>query len=74
MDIVTLPKYEYDTLAFQAKAFRAITGVIANAQTERPVADVVARFADTKKYSDAFLTDLGEGLADLRKSKTWKSR
>ncbi|MBI5003831.1 hypothetical protein HZC00_01935 [Candidatus Kaiserbacteria bacterium] len=74
MNTVTLPKYEYETLAFQAKAYRAIASVIAGAQAERPIAEVVARFAKTKKYSKAFLADLEDGLADLRKSKAWKSK
>lgn len=74
MNTITLPRHEYDTLAFQASAYRVIASTFAGVQTERPVADIVARFASTEKYSKAFLSDLEDGLTDLRKSKAWKSK
>jgi hypothetical protein len=71
---VMVPQNEYDTLVYQASAYRALASTFAGVQSDRTVADVVANFAKTKKYSSGFLNDLKEGLTDLRKSKAWKSK
>ena len=74
MSTVTIPKIEYQSLIRQANAYRKIASGFAAQVIETPVAQVVENFRATKKYSKEFLTDLEDGLNDLRGSKLWKSK
>ena len=74
MSTVTIPKAEYKTLISQANAYRKIASGFAAQVIETPVAQVVENFRATKKYSKEFLIDLEDGLKDLRKSKSWRSK
>lgn len=74
MNTITLQRKEYETLASQAKAYRAIASTFAGVQAERTVEEIVSNFESTRVYSDAFLGDLKKGLIDLRKSKAWRSK
>ncbi|MBI5798888.1 MAG: hypothetical protein HZB10_03075 [Candidatus Yonathbacteria bacterium] len=74
MSTVTISKVEYQSLIRQANAYRKIASGFAAQAIETPVAQVVGNFRATKKYSKEFLADLGDGLKDLRKSKSWRSK
>ena len=74
MSMVTIPKTEYQSLVNQANAYRKIASRFAAQVIETPVTQVVENFRATKKYSKEFLVDLEDGLKDLRKSKSWKSK
>ena len=74
MSMVTIPKEEYQSLIRQANAYRKIASGFAAQVIETPVAQVLENFRATKKYSNEFIADLEDGLKDLRKSKSWKSK
>lgn len=74
MSTVTIPKTEYQSLIRQANAYRKIASGFATQVIETPITQVVENFRTTKKYSKEFLTDLEDGLKDLRKSRVWKSK
>ncbi len=74
MSTVTIPKNEYQNLVFQAKAYQKIASDFASQITERPIESIISNFRNTGKYNKDFLSDLHDGLTDLRKSKAWKSK
>ena len=74
MTKVTITKEEYKTLLFDSRAYRKLASIFNSQIIERPVSEIVESFRATQKYSKEFLSDLGEGLIDLRKSKAWKSK
>ncbi len=74
MEKVTISKSEYQGLVFRSEAYRQLASKFAASVVETPISDVVSNFKQTGKYSHTFLTDLKDGLNDLRKSKAWKSK
>jgi len=74
MSKVTISKEEYMSLLFDAKAYRKLASNFASQAIERPVSEIVASFRRTGLYTKEFLSDLGDGLKDLRKSKAWRSK
>ena len=74
MSKVTLSKDKYQSLLVQARAYRKLASNFALQIVEEPVSEIVSSFKSTGKYSKAFLSDLEEGLKDLRKSRVWKSK
>jgi len=74
MSTVTIPKTQYQALVRQANAYRKIASGFATQVIETPVTQVVENFRATKKYSKEFIVDLEDGLKDLRKSKSWRSK
>ena len=74
MNKVTISKTEYQRLIFQSKLYKQLAVKIAESLIESPIEDVVFNFKETDKYSDGFLSDLKDGLTDLRKSKLWRSK
>lgn len=71
---ITIPKNEYINLLYQAKAYQRIASNFASQVIEKPIRDVVENFRNTRKYNEEFLSDLEDGLKDLRKSKIWNSK
>ena len=74
MSKVTISKEKYKSLLFEASAYRKLASSFASQIIEKPISEVVENFRATRKYSKTFLSDLKEGLSDLRKSKAWKSK
>ena len=74
MSKVTISKEEYKSLLFEAKAYRKLASSFASHIIEKPVSEIMENFRSTGKYSKGFLSDLENGLIDLRKSKVWRSR
>ena len=74
MSTITLNKNEYKILKSQAEAYHMLASVFGSSAIEEPIETVVEDFRKTGKYSKAFLTDLKDGLHDLRNSKAWKSK
>lgn len=64
-----ISKNEYKSLTLQARAYRKLASVLASQILEEPVSEIVSSFKATGKYSKAFLSDLEDGLKDLRKSR-----
>ncbi|MDP2788684.1 MAG: hypothetical protein Q8O46_01350 [bacterium] len=74
MVTITIPKAKYQIIVRQANAYRRLVSSFTLEVIETPVKDVVNNFSATGKYSKDFLGDLKDGLNDLRKSKSWRSK
>ncbi|MCL5010819.1 MAG: hypothetical protein M1127_01245 [Patescibacteria group bacterium] len=61
---VTVPKTEYNLLKQQAAAYRRFVAQVFENFLTDSVKNVVDDFRQTDLYSDSFLQDLEEGLAD----------
>ena len=59
---VVIPRNEYQKLCKQAKAYQQLAGHIFESVLTDSVDVVVEDFRKTKLYSEAFLSDLAEGL------------
>jgi len=74
MSKIIISKDEYQSLLFQANAYKRLVSSFASQIIEKPISSVMENFRSTRKYSKAFLSDLEDGLKDLRRSKAWKSK
>jgi len=64
METITLPKTEYRQLKKQADAFKSFAGYFFASLLGGSVSEVVNDFRKINLYSESFLKDLEEGLAD----------
>lgn len=64
MDTITVPKNEYKQLKQQADVFRAFVGYFFASLVDDSPSAVVNDFRKTNLYTNDFLLDLEEGLAD----------
>ena len=63
---VVIPRDEYQKLRKQAKAYQQLAGRIFESVLTDSVDAVVEDFRKTKLYSEAFLSDLAEGLQKIK--------
>lgn len=62
MNMITLPKIEYQRLKKEAGAYRVLKAKLFETLIQDPVDNVVRNFRKTKLYSEAFIEDLEKGL------------
>ncbi|OIO44697.1 hypothetical protein COU05_01330 [bacterium (Candidatus Gribaldobacteria) CG10_big_fil_rev_8_21_14_0_10_37_21] len=64
MDTITVSKIEYKKLKKQADAFKLFAGYFFASLVADSPQDVINDFRKTNLYTESFLKDLKEGLAD----------
>ena len=74
MSTITISRNRYQTLLSQANAYKKLASNFASQIVEEPLAEVMKNFRSSGKYSKDFISDLEDGLKDLRRSRAWKSK